>query len=145
MSTPMSDLRFSDVTVKIQVDGEPQVDTFERITEWAIDPEISKQKMRFAGKKPAEYDSVHDGWKYSFTCQVTGRSGFDYINRYGKAQKDGKRNPVVSLTWIFAMRDGSTIVYRMRSSDMSPGAIGKGGEYITMKFDGNSSEFTEQR
>lgn len=101
-------IRGQEATLRIAVDGVPQVGSFFKVTDFTTTPRTDLQEADYMGESESDIDIMHHGFDFSFSVDMQDGGTIDMLDDLANRNDNAATPQDITLTVIYTMRQPST-------------------------------------
>ncbi len=133
-------IRGQEITIRVAVDGQVQLGSMVKVTEFTVTPRSDLMEESFLGELEDDLDHQHHGFDFSFTIQNEDAIALEFLSTIVEREQNAEKHPDVTITVIYNYRESGVRnrveVYHDVFLKITETGFGGRKEYVTTGFEG---------
>lgn len=133
-------IRGQEVTIRVAVDGQVQLGSMVKVTEFTVSPRSDIMEESFLGELEDDLDFQHHGFDFSFTVQNEDALALEFLSNIVDREQNAALHPDVTITVIYNFREpgvqNRVEVYHDVFLRITEQGFSGRKEYVTTGFEG---------
>lgn len=140
-------IRGQEASLQVIIDGELQVGSFTKVTNFNLTPRTDLVETPFLGEVEDDLDIQHHGYDFDFEIHYQDSKAFALLQKIVAREQDSLAHPnvnlVVTLTYRSLLEPSLTFVLEKAFVKMDNLSFGGRKEYVNSKFTGKCKSLSE--